>query len=193
MKNKEVIRAIKFTLFSISAGAIELILFTILDSFTNLSYWACYLPALVASVIWNFTLNRNFTFKSANNVPIAMAKVFLFYLIFTPTSTVFGNYLAETLRWNSTIVTLIKKYKPSLIIDAINTATVLGNAYNPEYNLKCYKKNPLDCAKKIMVDDYTTKLINFIYSLKYGIETYNVKKYVKEIDIIMRLSYHFKL
>ena len=83
MKNKEVIRAIKFTLFSISAGAIELILFELLNSFTNLSYWACYLPALIASVVWNFTLNRNFTFKSANNVPIAMAKVFLFYLIFT--------------------------------------------------------------------------------------------------------------
>ena len=107
MKNKEVIRAIKFTLFSISAGAIELILFTLLDNFTNLNYWACYLPALVASVIWNFTLNRKFTFKSANNVPIAMAKVFLFYLVFTPASTLFGNYLAESLHWNGTIVTLI--------------------------------------------------------------------------------------
>lgn len=107
MKNKEVIRAIKFTLFSISAGAIELILFELLNSFTNLSYWACYLPALIASVVWNFTLNRNFTFKSANNVPIAMAKVFLFYLIFTPTSTLLGNYLAESLHWNETLVTLI--------------------------------------------------------------------------------------
>ena len=107
MKNKEVIRAIKFTLFSISAGAIELILFELLNGFTNLNYWACYLPALIASVIWNFTLNRNFTFKSANNIPIAMAKVFLFYLVFTPTSTIFGNYLAESLHWNATIVTII--------------------------------------------------------------------------------------
>ncbi len=107
MKNKELIRAIKFTLFSISAGAIELILFTILDSFTDFSYWACYLPALVASVIWNFTLNRNFTFKSASNIPVAMTKVLLFYLIFTPSSTIFGNFLAESLHWNGTIVTLI--------------------------------------------------------------------------------------
>lgn len=91
----------------------------------------------------------------------------------------FYNEINQSILEHSTIVTLIKKYKPSLIIDAINTATVLGNAYNPEYNLKCYKKSPLDCAKKIMVDDYTTKLINFIYSLKYGIETYHVKKYVK--------------
>ena len=79
----------------------------------------------------------------------------------------------------SSIVTLISKYKPSLIIDAINTATVLGNAYNPEYNLKCYLENPADCSKKLMVDDYTTKLVNFVYSLKYGIETYNIKKYIK--------------
>ena len=107
MKNKELIRAIKFTLFSISAGAIELILFELLNNFTDFNYWVCYLPALVASVIWNFTLNRNFTFKSASNIPVAMAKVFLFYLIFTPSSTVFGNFLAESLHWNATIVTLI--------------------------------------------------------------------------------------
>lgn len=79
----------------------------------------------------------------------------------------------------STIVTLIEKYKPSLIIDAINTATVLGNAYNPEYNFKIYTINPSECSKKLMVDDYTTKIINFVYSLKYGIEKYGVKKYVK--------------
>ena len=108
MKDKrEWVRKIKFTLFSISAGVIEIGLFTILDEFTKLPYWICYLVALVASVIWNFTLNRNFTFKSANNIPIAMAKVFLFYLIFTPTSTIFGNYLAESLHWNGTIVTII--------------------------------------------------------------------------------------
>ena len=107
MKNKEFIRAVKFTIFSASAGIIELGLFTALDSFTKLNYWACYLPALIASIVWNFTLNRNFTFKSANNVPIAMAKVFLFYLIFTPTSTLLGNYLAESLHWNETLVTLI--------------------------------------------------------------------------------------
>ncbi len=79
----------------------------------------------------------------------------------------------------STIVTLIKKYNPTLIIDAINTATVLGNAYNPEYNFKCYCEDPNSCSTKLLVDDYTTKIINFVYSLKYGIETYNVKKYVK--------------
>lgn len=108
MKNKkELIRMIKFTLFSASAGIIELGLFTILDSFTKFNYWVCYLPALIASIIWNFTLNRNFTFKATNNVPIAMLKVGLFYLVFTPTSTILGNYLAETLHWNGILVTII--------------------------------------------------------------------------------------
>ena len=63
--------------------------------------------ALVASVIWNFTLNREYTFKSTANVPVAMAKVFVFYLIFTPISTILGNYLAEDLGWNNTLVTLL--------------------------------------------------------------------------------------
>ena len=107
MNKKEIIRTIKFTLFSISAGLIEIVLFEILDNFTNWNYWACYLIALIASVVWNFTLNREFTFKASNNIPVAMSKVALFYLIFTPTSTILGNYLAEKLGWNGTIVTLL--------------------------------------------------------------------------------------
>ena len=102
---KELIRKIKFTLFSISAGVIEIGLFTLLDSVTNWDYWLCYLIALIASVIWNFTLNREYTFKSTNNIPIAMLKVALFYLVFTPLSTLLGNYLAETLHWNDFLVT----------------------------------------------------------------------------------------
>ena len=104
-KNKELIRTIKFTLFSISAGIIEAILFTILNEVFHLSYWACYLPALIASIVWNFTLNREFTFKSVVNVPKAMSLVFLFYLVFTPTTTILGNYLVETLHWNEYLVT----------------------------------------------------------------------------------------
>lgn len=103
--NKELLRTIKFTLFSISAGVIEMGLFALLDGFTNMPYWPCYLIALVASIIWNFTLNRNYTFKSATNVPVAMFKVFIFYLIFTPVSTILGNYLAEDLHWFGWVVT----------------------------------------------------------------------------------------
>ncbi len=107
MKNKELIRTIKFTLFSISAGVIEIGLFTLLDNITNWNYWICYLISLTASVVWNFTLNREYTFKSTANVPKAMLLVGLFYLFFTPTSTILGNYLAEDLNWNNTIVTLL--------------------------------------------------------------------------------------
>ena len=79
----------------------------------------------------------------------------------------------------STIAVLVKEYSPDLIIDAINTATVLGNAYNPEYNFLCYQNNAKDCCKKLMVDDYTTKIVNFVYCLKYCLENHEVKKYVK--------------
>lgn len=104
---KEGVRIIKFVLFSTSAGLIELGSFTLLNEFTKLSYWPCYLIALVLSVLWNFTFNRKFTFKSANNIPIAMLKVALFYAVFTPVTTILGNYLAETLKWNEYLVTLI--------------------------------------------------------------------------------------
>ena len=107
MDKKELIRTVKFTLFSISAGAIEFGLFTLLDLTTNWDYWICYLIALIASVIWNFTLNREFTFKSSNNIPLAMTQVFAFYLVFTPLSTIFGNYLVESLHWNEFLVTII--------------------------------------------------------------------------------------
>ena len=88
-------QVIKFALFSVSAGVIQTIVFTLLNELTDLRYWPCYLTALVASVLWNFTLNREFTFKSAGNVPVAMAKVFAFYCVFTPLSTWWGSALTD--------------------------------------------------------------------------------------------------
>ena len=107
MDKKELIRTLKFVGFSISAGVIEIVAFTLLNEFAGLPYWPCYLIALVLSVIWNFTLNRKFTFQSANNVPVAMAKVLGYYCVFTPLSTLLGNYLAETAGWNEYLVTLL--------------------------------------------------------------------------------------
>lgn len=106
-KEKETIRIVKFFLFSVSAGVIEMSTFALLNELTNWTYWPCYLIALTLSVLWNFTLNRNFTFKSASNVPVAMIKVAIFYIIFTPATTLLGNYLAEDLRWNEYLVTAI--------------------------------------------------------------------------------------
>ena len=106
-KGKEIVRVLKFIGFSISAGVIEMVTFSILNEFTDFPYWPCYLTALVLSVLWNFTLNRKFTFQSANNVPKAMLLVALFYCVFTPVTTILGNYLAEGLHWNEYLVTLI--------------------------------------------------------------------------------------
>ena len=90
-RRKEFVRAVKFALFSASAGLIEMGGFALLNEVTPWSYWPCYLIALVLSVLWNFTLNREFTFHSAANVPIAMLKVALYYAVFTPLSTNFST------------------------------------------------------------------------------------------------------
>lgn len=101
---KEFVRVLKFVFFSISAGLIEMGSFALLTENTNLEYWPKYLIALTLSILWNFTLNRKFTFQSSNNVPKAMFKVFIYYLIFTPLSTMFGNYLTS-IGWNDYLVT----------------------------------------------------------------------------------------
>jgi alpha-tubulin suppressor-like RCC1 family protein/putative flippase GtrA len=100
---ENVLQVIKFTLFSISAGLVQILSFTVLNEFAKLPYWPAYLIALVLSVIWNFTFNRKFTFKSAANVPVAMLKVAFFYAIFTPLSTWWGDALTN-LGWNEYVV-----------------------------------------------------------------------------------------
>ena len=90
---KSLWQVVKFTLFSISAGIIQVGSFALMELFVQ-DYWIPYLISLCLSILWNFTLNRKYTFKAAVNVPAAMAKVFGFYLVFTPLSTWLGN-LAE--------------------------------------------------------------------------------------------------
>ena len=102
---KQFWQALKFTLFSISAGVIQIGSFALLEIFIK-DYWIPYLISLVLSIVWNFTLNRRYTFKSAANVPVAMAKVFGFYLVFTPLSTYLGN-AAESLGVNDFIILIV--------------------------------------------------------------------------------------
>ncbi|MBE6998010.1 MAG: GtrA family protein [Ruminococcaceae bacterium] len=102
---KEFSRVVKFTLFSISAGLIQIAAFALLNELLHLPYWLSYLTALVLSVLWNFTLNRKFTFKSAANVPVAMLKVACYYAVFTPLSTLLEHHLAANLGWNEYLVT----------------------------------------------------------------------------------------
>ena len=92
---QNIFQVIKFALFSASAGIIQFLTFTLLTELTDLKYMYRYLPALVLSVLWNFTFNRRYTFKSAANVPVAMLKVALFYCVFTPLSTWAGHMLTE--------------------------------------------------------------------------------------------------
>ena len=105
---EEFIRSFKFVLFSISAGLIQMLSFTLLNEFLHLEYWFSYLISLILSVVWNFTLNRKFTFCSANNVPIAMLKVAAFYLVFTPLSTWWTAVLTGSVyRWKEYAVLIL--------------------------------------------------------------------------------------
>ena len=105
---KERIRALKFLLISISAGLIQILTTeVVLALITDWAYWVRYLIGLVLSVIWNFTINRRYTFKSANNVPIAMLKVFAYYVVFTPLSTLLANFLQADCGWPELVVQVL--------------------------------------------------------------------------------------
>jgi len=102
--NKEFIRTVKFTLFSISAGVIQIIADALCNEVFQFAPWLSHLIALIFSVLWNFTFNRKFTFHSANNIAVAMVKVALFYAVFAPLSTLWTRYLTESAGWNEYIV-----------------------------------------------------------------------------------------
>ncbi len=103
MKKEQILQIVKFTLFSASAGIIQVVSFALLNELLRLVYWPAYLISLILSIIWNFTLNRQYTFKSAANVPCAMAKLFGFYAVFTPVSTWLGH-IAESAMINEYII-----------------------------------------------------------------------------------------
>lgn len=125
------LQAVKFTLFSLSAGIIQILSFALfndvlpLENYTltlsqataegeaallfslNLgNYWVSYLPSLVLSVIWNFTFNRNFTFKPTNHVGRDMALVAAYYVVFITATVSLGNWL-ESIGWHDWIIQAI--------------------------------------------------------------------------------------
>ncbi len=107
MNKKELLRSLKFLLFSISAGLIQMASFALMNELAHLPYWLSYLVALVLSVLWNFTLNRQYTFKSTANIGRAMTLVFCYYLVFTPLSTMLEHQLAGVQGWNEYLVTFL--------------------------------------------------------------------------------------
>jgi len=108
MTKKSLWQAVKYTLFSASAGIIQTGGFALLYNliFAEKWYSFCYVISLVLSILWNFTLNRKFTFQSANNVPVAMAQVACFYLVFTPLSAWVGQ-IAENAGWQGNLVQIL--------------------------------------------------------------------------------------
>lgn len=107
IERKEKIRALKFTLFSISAGVIQEGTFLLMYNVLHWSWWPAYLISLVLSVVYNFTINRKYTFHSAANVPVAMLKVFAYYCVFTPVSVFGGRYLTDQCGWNGNLVQIL--------------------------------------------------------------------------------------
>ena len=136
---RELIRSLKFLLFSISAGLIQVGSFTLLNELVHLRYWVAYLLSLVLSVVWNVTLNRKFTFQAANNIPIAMLKVAAFYLVFTPLSTWWTAALTEPaygVCWNEYLVlalTMITNFVTEFFYDRY---VVFGKSTDTAINQK---------------------------------------------------------
>ncbi len=130
-KKENATQAFKFLLFSMSAGAIQAITFTLLFEIAHLIWWPSYLVGLTLSVLWNFTLNRKFTFKAANNIQVAMMKIAIYYAIFTPISS-WGGQSLKDIGWNAYLVlflvmvtNLVSEFLVTKFIvykNAINTA-----------------------------------------------------------------------
>ena len=106
-KMTEFLRVVKFTLVSISAAIIQLGSYAVMEELLLWPYWPCYLISLVLSVVWNLTVNRKITFRSETNYTMALIKVLLFYAVFTPVTTILGNWLVESMGWNGYVVTIL--------------------------------------------------------------------------------------
>ena len=86
-KKGQLLQAVKYGLIAASAGIIQAGSFTLFEEVLHWEYWPSYLTALVLSVLWNFTFNRKYTFRSDYDIRRAMLLTLLFYVIFTPVST----------------------------------------------------------------------------------------------------------
>lgn len=152
LSNKErFIQLVKFVLFSVSAGLVQIISYTILNwciPNDNL-YWIKYGISLVLSVLWNFTLNREFTFKSANNVPIAMIKVACFYVVFTPLSMWGGQALVD-LGWNDFLVEVLTMLCNFVLEYLYDTFFVFRNSMNTK---KATSKNDEETTEEQGITD----------------------------------------
>lgn len=142
-KTKEFFRVLMFTVVSVSAALVQMGSFALFNEAFGWSYWAAYLTSLLLSVLWNFTVNRKVTFKSANNVPVAMLLVLLFYAVFTPVSTILGN-LADERGVNEYIV-LIVTMLANFVLEFLYTRYVVyrGSCDTAEQQPKSPDRKPV--------------------------------------------------
>lgn len=100
IKNKEFLRTLKYALIAVSAGVIQFVSSTVLKLIldatglagqrmhfitdTETTAFISETVGLVLSVLWNCTFNRKYTFKAANNIPVAMCLALVFYVPFYP-------------------------------------------------------------------------------------------------------------
>ncbi|MBQ7769025.1 MAG: GtrA family protein [Oscillospiraceae bacterium] len=113
MNKKNLWQMLKYAIFSVSAGVIQtvsfILLYNVIFQEKTALYDLSYIVSLVLSILWNFTLNRKYTFQAVVNVPVAMLKVAAFYLVFTPVSTWLGQ-IAVDAGWNGNLVQILTMF-----------------------------------------------------------------------------------
>lgn len=125
---REILRFFKFLLVSVSAGVVQIGSFALFNELFRWNYWLCYIPSLLLSVVWNLTVNRKVTFRSVTNYPIALLKTLAFYAVFTPASTLLGEWLTGSLGWNEYVVTLLNMVLNFLTEFLFQRFVVFGNS-----------------------------------------------------------------
>lgn len=155
---KEFFRALKFLIISISAGIIQIGSFALFNEVFVWNYWVSYLLSLLLSIIWNFTINRKVTFKSANNVKIAMLLVLAFYAVFTPLSTWLGE-LCENSGVNEYIVLAVTMIANFVLEFLYTRFVVYRNSCDTAVSKKD-KENANDENKDAKLDENNENLLN---------------------------------
>lgn len=175
-KTQEFIRFIKFLAFSISAGVIQFGSFTLMTEVIGWdSFWGPHIISVVLSVIWNFTFNRKFTFKSANDVPIAMMLVLAYYVVFTPASA-FGGQALEDIGWNGLLVEALMMVINFVTEFFYQRYVVFRNSLNTNNLAKVKLKNAISQM------DETKFAKNLLQNLKKKSSNITIEKiYKKEI------------
>lgn len=125
---REILRFLKFLAVSVSAGVVQIGSFALLNEVFHWNYWLCYIPSLVLSVVWNLTVNRKVTFRSVTNYPLALLKTLAFYAVFTPVSTLLGEWLTGSLGWNEYVVTLLNMVLNFITEFLFQRFVVFGNS-----------------------------------------------------------------